>query len=95
VRNDVTVPPDVSRAAFAAPRPQADAPTVVGAESASGYFVIKVLSSTPGGLDLLRPGERQELVDAIRDGRASQELQAYMEHLRQSARVTVFERSLE
>jgi peptidyl-prolyl cis-trans isomerase D len=95
VRNDVTVPPDVSRAAFAAPRPQADAPTVVGAESASGYFVIKVLSSTPGGLGLLRPGERQELVDAIRDGRASQELQAYMEHLRQSARVTVFERSLE
>jgi peptidyl-prolyl cis-trans isomerase D len=95
VRNDVSVPPDVSRAAFAAPRPAADAPTVVGTESATGYFVIKVRSVTPGGLDLLRPDERQELIDAIRNGRASRELQAYLEDLRQNARVTIFERSLE
>jgi peptidyl-prolyl cis-trans isomerase D len=95
VRDDVTVPPDVSRAAFAAPRPQAGRPTVVGAEGATGFFALRVLSSTPGGLELLRPDEGSELIEIIRAGRASQELQGYLEHLRQSAKVTIFEQSLQ
>jgi len=95
VRDDVTVPPDVSRAAFAAPRPEAGRPTVVGAEGATGFFALRVLSATPGGLDLLRPEESSELIESIRAGRASHELQGYLEHLRQSAKVTIFEQSLQ
>jgi peptidyl-prolyl cis-trans isomerase D len=95
VRDDATVPPDVSRAAFSAPRPDRGAPTVVGAEGPTGYFAVRVLSSTPGGLELLRPDEREQVADTSRARRASQELQAYMEHLRESARVTIFEQSLQ
>jgi len=95
VRDDVTVPRDVSRAAFAAVRPAPGSPAVVGVEGATGYFVLRVLSSTPGGIELLRDEERRELIDMIRGGRASQELQAYQEHMRQAAKVTIFESSLQ
>lgn len=95
VRNDASVPREVSRAAFAAARPAAGAPTVVGVEGANHYFVLKVLSSTPGGLDLLRAEERDELTEMIRNDRATRELQTYLEHLRENAKVTIFERSLQ
>lgn len=95
VRDDATVPPEVARAAFTAPRPEPGKPTVVGAEGATGYFALRVLSATRGGLDLLRADERGELNDMIRAGRASQEMQAYLEHLRGTAKVTIFEQSLQ
>lgn len=95
VRDDVTVPPDVARGAFSAARPEPGAPTVVNVQGANGFFVVRVLSSTPGGLDLLAAEERRELGDTIRNSRASQELQSYLEHLRQDANVTIFEQSLE
>ena len=95
VRNDVTVPPYVSQAAFTAGRPAPGAPVVVGNEGSNAYFVVRVLSLTPGGLELLRPEERRELGEQVRGGRASQELQAYLEHLRQGATVTIFENSLQ
>lgn len=95
VRDDVTVPPDVVRAAFAAARPEPGAPTVVAVEGENGQFVVRVLSSTPGGADLLNADERRELGDRIRGTRASGELQSYLEHLRQNAKVTVFEQSLQ
>jgi peptidyl-prolyl cis-trans isomerase D len=95
VRNDETVPPDVAQAAFSAQRPAAGAPSVVAAEGANAHFVVRVLSATPGGLDLLRADERRELNDRVRGARASQELQAYLEHLRQGAKVTVFESALQ
>jgi peptidyl-prolyl cis-trans isomerase D len=95
VRDDVTVPPYVSQAAFTAGRPTPGAPVVVGNEGSNAYFVVRVLSSTPGGLELLRPEERRELGEQVRGGRASQELQAYLEHLRQGANVTIFENSLQ
>jgi peptidyl-prolyl cis-trans isomerase D len=95
VRDDATVPPVVSRAAFGVSRPTPDAPRVVGAESPQGYFVVRVLSATPGGLDLLRAEERSELRDRARGGYASRELQAYLEHMRGEAKVTIFERALQ
>jgi peptidyl-prolyl cis-trans isomerase D len=95
VRDDMTVPPDLVAAAFRAPRPQADAPVVVGAEGATAYYALRVLSATPGGLDLLRADERREFNERARGSRASQELQAYVEHLRESASVTVFEQALQ
>jgi peptidyl-prolyl cis-trans isomerase D len=95
VRNDVTVPPDVAQAAFAAPRPTGDTPTVVTAEGPTGYFVLRVLSATPGGLDMLTAEELSELRDQARGARASQELQGYVEDLRLGAKVTVFEQSLQ
>lgn len=95
VRNDVTVPPEVARAAFAAARPAGDAAVVAGAEGANAHFVLRVLSATPGGLDLLRTDERVELNDEVRAKRASQELQAYLESLREGAKVTIFERALQ
>jgi peptidyl-prolyl cis-trans isomerase D len=95
VRNDVTVPPDVAQAAFAAPRPTSDTPTVVTAEGPTGYFVLRVLSATPGGLDMLTAQELSELRDQARGARASQELQGYVEDLRLGAKVTVFEQSLQ
>lgn len=95
VRDDVTVPPHVSSAAFAAARPEAGAAAVVSAEAGSGYYAIRVLSATPGGLDLLRPQEQRELNDRVHAGRASQELQAYLEHMRQGAKVTIFESALQ
>jgi peptidyl-prolyl cis-trans isomerase D len=95
VRNDETVPPDVAQAAFSAQRPAAGAPSVVAAEGPNAHFVVRVLSATPGGLELLRADERRELNDQVRGARASQELQAYLEHLRQGAKVTVFESALQ
>lgn len=95
VRNDTGVPPEVASAAFAAPRPEEGAPTVVSTQGATGHFVLRVLSATPGGLDMLRPEERGELTDRARAARASQEMQAYMEHLRETAKVTIFEASLQ
>jgi hypothetical protein len=68
---------------------------VVDVEGANGHFVVRVLSSTPGGFDLLNDDERRELADRIRGSRASEELQAYLEHLRENARVTIFEQSLQ
>ncbi|MFU8897114.1 MAG: SurA N-terminal domain-containing protein, partial [Gammaproteobacteria bacterium] len=82
IRNDATVPPTVAQAAFSAPRPAPGAPTAVAAEGPGGYFAVRVLSVTPGGLDLLRPEERRELVNRERGARASAELQGYLEHLR-------------
>ena len=95
VRDDATVPPDVSRAAFSTPRPAAGVPAVTSAEGANGYFAVRVVSATPGGLDLLRADERRELNDRVRGAHASQELQGYLEHLRQGARVTLFESALQ
>lgn len=95
VRDDVTVPPDVSRAAFGAGRPEPGDPKVVGAEGPGGYFVVRIISATPGGLELLRADERREIGERARGERASQELQAYLEHLREGAKVTIFEASLQ
>lgn len=95
VRGDETVPPEVARAAFDAPRPATAEPTVVAAQGPNAYFAVRVLSATPGGLELLRAEERRELNDRVRGARASQELQAYLEHLRQGAKVTVFESALQ
>jgi peptidyl-prolyl cis-trans isomerase D len=95
VRNDVTVPPDVARAAFRAARPVADAPVVLSAEGSNAHYVVRVLSAIPGGLDLLRTEERRELNDRVRGTHASNELQAYLEQLRSNAKVTIFERALE
>lgn len=95
VRNDVTVPPDVAAGAFSMPRPAAGAPAVVSSMGPQNYYVLRVLSGTPGGLDLLRVDERGELNEQARAARASQELQAYLEHLRQGAKVTMFESALQ
>jgi peptidyl-prolyl cis-trans isomerase D len=95
VRDDTTVPPDLASAAFSAPRPAAGASTVVASEGANTFFALRVLSATPGGLELLRNEERGEFNDRTRGARASQELQAYLEHLRGDSKVTIFERALE
>jgi len=95
VRDDLTVPPYVSQAAFTSGRPAEGQPLVVGNEGSNAYFAVRVLSVTPGGLELLRPEERRELGERTRGARASQELQAYLEHLRQGAKVTIFENSLQ
>jgi peptidyl-prolyl cis-trans isomerase D len=95
VRDDTTVPPELARAAFGASRPAAGGSTVVASEGANAFFALRVLSATPGGLDLLRNEERGEFNDRTRGARASQELQAYLEHLRGDAKVTIFERALE
>jgi peptidyl-prolyl cis-trans isomerase D len=95
VRDDVTVPPEVSRAAFMAPRPAAGASEVVGIEGATSYFAVRVLSATPGGTALLRPDELRDFADRTRGASASQELQAYLEHMYQDAKVTLFERALQ
>jgi peptidyl-prolyl cis-trans isomerase D len=95
VRDDTTVPPELAQAAFGAPRPAAGASTVVASEGANAFFALRVLSAVPGGLDLLRNEERGEFNDRTRGARASQELQAYLEHLRGDAKVTIFERALE
>jgi peptidyl-prolyl cis-trans isomerase D len=95
VREDMTVPPELAAAAFRAPRPQPDAPAALVAEGATAYYALRVLSATPGGLDLLRTEERREFNDRARGSRASQELQAYVEHLRESASVTIFEQALQ
>lgn len=95
VRDDDTVPPEVASAAFGAARPAAGESIVVTARGPNAQFVVRVLSATPGGLELLRAEERRELNDRVRGARASQELQAYLEHLRQEAKVTVFESALQ
>ena len=94
VRNDTTAPPAVVSAAFAVPRPAGE-PVISRAQGASGEFVVRVLSATPGGMDLLRPEEQRELRDQARGARASQELQAYLEDMRRGADVTVFENALQ
>lgn len=95
VRDDVTVPPTVATGAFSVPRPAPGAPAVISSMGSNNFYVLRVLSATPGGLDLLRVEERRELNDQARGARASQELQAYLEHLREGAKVTMFERSLQ
>jgi peptidyl-prolyl cis-trans isomerase D len=95
VRNDVTVPPEVAAGAFSMPRPAAGAPAVVSNMGPNNYYVLRVLSATPGGLDLLGVDERGALNEQARTARASQELQAYLEHLRQGAKVTMFESALQ
>ena len=95
VRNDVTVPPDVSRAAFSAPRPVPGAPEVVAVDGAANHYIVSVLSAVPGGVDMLRPDERRELNERVRTVSASQELQSYLEDMRNRAKVTIFERSLQ
>ena len=94
VREDVTAPPAVVRAAFTAPRP-AGAPEVSRAQGPNGQFVVRVLSATPGGLDLLPPEEQRQFRDRARGARASQELQAYLEDMRDRADVTVYENALQ
>lgn len=94
VRNDTTAPPAVVSAAFSAPRPAGE-PVVSRAQGANGEFVVRVLSVTPGGMDLLRPEEQGQLRDRSRGARASQELQAYLEDMRRGADVTVFENALQ
>ncbi len=95
VRDDATVPPAVARAAFEATTPADDEASVVATEGANGYFVVKVLSVTPGGIDLLQPEELQQLRNEARGARASQELQSYLEDMREGADVTIFESALE
>jgi peptidyl-prolyl cis-trans isomerase D len=95
VRDDVTVPPHVATAAFAASRPGPGAPTVVGTEAGTGYYAVRVLSATPGGLDLLGDEERRELREQALGARATEELQAYLEHMREGAKVTIFESALQ
>jgi peptidyl-prolyl cis-trans isomerase D len=94
VRDDTTAPPAVVSAAFAVPRPAGE-PVVSRAQGANGEFVVRVLSATPGGMDLLRPEEQRQLRDQARGARASQELQAYLEDMRRGADVTVFENALQ
>lgn len=95
VRDDTTVPPAVARAAFEAPRPSADSASVVAAEGANGHFVVKVLSVTPGGIELLQPQELEQLRGEARGARASQELQSYLEGMRRDAKITIFESALQ
>ena len=94
VRDDVTTPPAVVSAAFSAPRPAGE-PVINRAQGPSGEYVVRVLSATPGGLDLLGPEQQRELRDRTRGARASQELQAYLDDLREQAEVTVFETALQ
>lgn len=94
VREDVTAPPAVVNAAFSAPRPAGE-PQVSRAQGPTGEYVVRILSATPGGLDLLRPEEQRELRDRTRGARASQELQAYLEDLRQQADVKIYENVLQ
>lgn len=77
------------------PRPAAGTPAVVSSMGPNNYYVLRVLSATPGGLDLLGVDERVGLNEQARTARASQELQAYLEHLRQDAKVTMFESALQ
>jgi len=95
VRDDTTVPPDVARAAFAAERPAPGSATVIGVEGPNAYYALRVISVTPGGLDLLNPEQRRELENRTRGARASQELQAYLEHMRGQADVKIFESVLQ
>jgi peptidyl-prolyl cis-trans isomerase D len=94
VRDDVTAPPAVVSAAFAAPRPAGE-PVISRTRGPNAEFVVRVLSATPGGMDLLRPEEQRQMRDRARGARASQELQAYLEDMRQRAEVTVFENALQ
>lgn len=95
VRNDETVPPAVAAAAFAVPRPGSDGAEVTVAEGRNAFYALRVISATPGGLDLLGPEERRQAQEQARAARASQEIQAYLEELREQGDVTVFESSLQ
>jgi peptidyl-prolyl cis-trans isomerase D len=95
VRNDVTVPPDVSRAAFSTPRPVPGSPELVAVDGAANHYIVRVLSAVPGGVDMLRADERRELNERLRTVSASQELQSYLEDMRNRSKVTIFERSLQ
>jgi len=95
VRNDETVPPVVASAAFAVPRPGADGAQVSLAEGPNAFYAVRVISATPGGLDLLGPEERRQAQEQARAARASQAIQAYLEDMREKADVTVFESSLQ
>jgi peptidyl-prolyl cis-trans isomerase D len=95
VRNDDTVPPPVSAAAFSAAKPAAGAPSVAGTEAPVGYYAVRVLTATPGGLELLPAEEQRSLRESTLGGQATRELRAYLEHLRQSAKVSIFENALQ
>jgi peptidyl-prolyl cis-trans isomerase D len=95
VRNDDSVPPPVTTAAFSAAKPAAGAQSVAGTEAPVGYYAVRVLAATPGGLELLPEEEQRSLRESALGGQASQELRAYLEHLRQSAKVSIFENALQ
>ena len=95
MRNDETVPPVVASAAFSVPRPGADGAEVSLAEGPNAFYAVRVISATPGGLDLLGPQERAQAREQARAARASQAIQAYLEDMREKADVTIFESSLQ
>ncbi len=93
-RDDASVPPPVVRAAFQAARPDAGA-TVATAEGANGIFVVRVTAARPGQLDALSETDKQQLRQELAQAQAAEELNAYLEHLRRQADVSIFEQSLQ
>ena len=93
-REDASVPPAVVRAAFEAPRP-AEASSVAVSEGASGIFVVRVTAFTPGEYGALSASQQLELRRELAQAQAAEELTAYLERLRESASVAVFEQTLQ
>ncbi|MEJ2515498.1 MAG: SurA N-terminal domain-containing protein [Gammaproteobacteria bacterium] len=93
-RDDDSVPPAVVRAAFQAARP-GDSPTAATADGANGIFVVRVMAARPGQIDALSETDRNQLRQELIQAQAGEELNAYLEHLRNQADVSVFQQALE
>ena len=93
-REDTSVPPAVVRAAFEAPRPEGASSVAVG-EGASGIFVVRVTAFTPGDYEALSASDQLALRQELAQAQAAEELTAYLERLRATASVAVFEQTLQ
>jgi len=93
-RDDDSVPPPVAQAAFDAPRP-AGKPAVTGAEGPTGYYVVRVVEAMPGSIESLPDEERTSLMASLTEAQGGEDLTAYLERLRQRAKVSVFDQALQ
>lgn len=93
-RNEAGVARDLLAAVFAAPAP-ADKPAVDGLQLANGdYAVYAVHSVKPGDLTALTEEQREQRRQQLARLNGSLELAAYVEKLRQQARVRINEEQL-
>ena len=94
-REDASVPPAVVRAAFEAARPSEAGSTVATGEGANALYIVRVNAYTPGDYEALSASEQLELRRNLAQAQAGEELTAYLEQLRSTAQVSVFEQTLQ
>ena len=80
---------------FEAARPSEAGSTVATGEGANALYIVRVNAYTPGDYEALSASEQLELRRNLAQAQAGEELTAYLEQLRSTAQVSVFEQTLQ